>query len=130
MIRDAGRYVMRNVLLPNIRVLALSIWKRTIMGRPSRKKFQEALRALKAACKNDRLPFTLRVHAAELIMCAYGVELPQASGRIKKTVKQLVEESAFERKLREQVREKIQDAETDARAFLERLSQGQHHEHN
>ena len=94
------------------------------MGKPSRKKFQEALRALKAACRNDKLPFTLRVHAAELILAVYGVHLPENSPRIKRAVKDLVAESAFERQVREQVHQKVlEDAEDQARAFLERVTE-------
>ncbi|MFL6437722.1 MAG: hypothetical protein ACJ71Q_09095 [Terriglobales bacterium] len=94
------------------------------MGKVSRKKFQEALRALKAACRNDRLPFTLRIHAAELILAVYGVHLPENTPRIKRTVKDLVTESAFDRQLGEQIRAKvIQDAEADALAFLERAKE-------
>ena len=96
------------------------------MGKPSRKRFQEALRALKAACKNDRLPFTLRVHAAELILAVYGVPLPDSNLRTKRAVRDLVEENAFERSLRQQVHERVlQDAESQARAFLERVNNTQ-----
>lgn len=90
------------------------------MGRISRKKFQEALRALKQVCKNDRLPATLRVRAAELILAVYSVPLPESSARIKRTVKELVQEGSFDRQVREQVSEKVrQDAEAEARRFLE-----------
>lgn len=92
-----------------------------VMAKISRKRFQEALRALKQACKNDRLPFTLRVHAAELICSIYGVPVPQA-GRIKRTVKELVEEGSFDRQVREQVNRQVQaDAEREAREFLQRV---------
>jgi len=94
------------------------------MGRPSRKRFQEALRALKAACKHDGLPFTLRIRAAELICAIYGVPLPESSIRIKRTVKELVKEGEFDRQLREHVREKSkQDAVAAARAFLASMEQ-------
>jgi uncharacterized protein (DUF2236 family) len=90
------------------------------MGRPSRKKFQEALKALKAACKNEHLPFSLRVRAAELILAVYGVPLPGSSARVKRTVKELVTEGVFDREMREQVNERVrQDAEAEARRFLE-----------
>ena len=90
------------------------------MGKPSRKKFQEALHALKAACRNDKLPFTLRVRAAELICCIYGVPLPESSYGVKRAVKELVAEGQFDRGIREQVQEKTkQDAVASARKYLE-----------
>ena len=96
------------------------------MARPSRKKFQEALRALKLACKNDRLPFTLRIRAAELILAVYGVQLPENTARNRRAVKELVEENAFDRQVRAQVEEKLKaQAEADALAFLERAKEKQ-----
>ena len=90
------------------------------MANLSRKRFQEALRALKQVCKNDHLPATLRVRAAELILAVYGVPLPESSARIKRTVRELVTEGAFDRQVREQVNAKVrQDAEAEARRFLE-----------
>jgi hypothetical protein len=90
------------------------------MRRPPRKRFQEALKALKAACKNERLPFTLRIRAAELILAAYDVPLPESSTRIKRAVKELVQEGSFDRQMREQVNERVrQDAEAEARRFLQ-----------
>lgn len=92
------------------------------MGKPSRKKFQEALRALKQACKSDKVPFALRIRAAELICAIYGVPLPESSAKIKRTVKELVQENQFDRQIREQVQDKTkQDAVASARAFLERV---------
>ena len=92
------------------------------MGIPSRKKVQEALKALKAACKNDRLPYSLRIRAAELICAIYDVPLPESSARIKRSVKELVHEGSFDRQVREQVQEKVrQDAEAEARRFLENV---------
>jgi hypothetical protein len=92
------------------------------MPKVSRKKFQEALRALKAACRNDKLTFALRVRAAELILAIYGVPLPESAARVKRTVKELVQEGSFDREVREQVNEKTrQDAEAQARAFLGRV---------
>jgi hypothetical protein len=92
------------------------------MAKISRKKFQEALRCLKAACKNDNLTFALRVRAAELILAIYNVPLPESSARIKRTVKDLVTEGSFDKGVREQVNEKVRaDAEAQARAFLGRV---------
>lgn len=96
------------------------------MGKPSRKRFQEALRALKQACKNDKLPFTLRIRAAELICCIYGVPLPESSVRVKRAVKEIVAEGQFERQVREQVREaETQDAVASAREFLSKVKGGE-----
>jgi hypothetical protein len=92
------------------------------MPKISRKKFQEALRCLKQACKADKLPFALRIRAAELILAIYQVPLPESSARVKRTVKELVQESALDRQVREQVNEKVRaDAEAQARAFLGRV---------
>jgi hypothetical protein len=81
------------------------------MVRVSRKRFQEALRALKQACKNERLPFTQRIRAAELILAVYGVPLPENSPRTRRTVKELVSENAFDRRVRQQVRDKAMQDE-------------------
>jgi stage III sporulation protein SpoIIIAA len=99
------------------------------MGQVSRKKFQEALKALKSVCRNDKLPATLRVRGAELIMAIYGVELPNTSPRDRKTVKQLVEERQFEKTIQANVRAKVleqtvRDAEEDAKVFLARVKKG------
>lgn len=94
------------------------------MGKPSRKRFQEALRALKQACKNDRLPYTVRIRAAELICAIYGVPLPEFSVRTRRTVKELVQEGQFDREVKDQVQEKIkQDAEANAKRFLQTLEE-------
>lgn len=92
------------------------------MANISRKKFQEALRALKQACRNDKLSFPLRVRAAELILAIYEVPLPESSARIKRGVKELVQEGSFDKEVRNQVRDRVaQDAEQAARAFLGRV---------
>jgi hypothetical protein len=88
----------------------------------SRKRFQEALRCLKQACRHDKLSFPLRIRAAELILAIYGVPLPESAARIKRSVKELVQEGSFDKEVREQVNEKVrQDAEAQARAFLGRV---------
>lgn len=84
------------------------------MAKVARKKFQEALRALKQACKNEHLPFTLRIRAAELICAIYGVPLPESNTRTKRTVRELITENAFDRQARKQAREKVRrDAEAE-----------------
>ncbi len=72
----------------------------------SRKRFQEALRMLKQACKNERLPFTQRIRAAELLMAIYGIPLPESNARTRRTVKELVAENAIDRQIRQQARQK------------------------
>jgi hypothetical protein len=73
----------------------------------SRKKYQEALRVLKGACRNEALPWTQRIRAAELIMLIYGaIETPE-SKRDRRAVKELVTERAFERQANEQVRQAV-----------------------
>ncbi len=92
------------------------------MPKVSRKKYQECLRLLKSACKNEKLPWTLRLRAAELILAIYGVPLWEGSYRTKRAVKELVEESRFDSEVKAQVEEKVrQDAEAQARAFLGRV---------
>ena len=88
-------------------------------ARPSRKKFQEALKALKQACKSEKLPFVQRIRAAELICAIYDVPLPESSYRTKRATKELVEEGKFDAEIREQVSRKLQeDALASARRFL------------
>ena len=97
------------------------------MAKIARKKFQEALRALKQACKNDRLPFTLRIRAAELICAIYEVPLPESSVRVKRAVREIVAEGQFDRQVREQIQEKRkQDAVASARKFLAKVGETQH----
>lgn len=94
------------------------------MGKPSRKRFQEALRALKQACKNDRLAYSLRIRAAELICAIYGVPLPESTVRIKRAVKELVADGQFDRQVREQVQERQkQDALASARKYLAKMGE-------
>lgn len=82
------------------------------------------MRCLKQACKNERLSFTLRIRAAELICLIYGLPPLESSARIKRTVKELVQEGTLDRQIREQVADKVrQDAEAQARRFLESVSQ-------
>jgi hypothetical protein len=73
----------------------------------SRKKYQEALKVLKAACKNEALSWTQRIRAAELIMMIYGTLDSPESKRDRRAVKELVTERAFERATNEQVRQAV-----------------------
>lgn len=93
--------------------------------RPSRKKFQEALRCLKQAAKTPTIPWIHRLRACELICSIYGVvPLPDiGANRTRKVIKDLVEEHEFERRMRTELETKtrariIGDAEAAARAFL------------
>lgn len=92
----------------------------------SRKKYQEALRVLKGACKNEALPWTQRIRAAELIMLIYGaIETPE-SKRDKRAVKELVTERAFERQANEQVRQAVtQRVMTEAEREAEKTAMAQ-----
>jgi HD superfamily phosphodiesterase len=97
----------------------------------SRKKYQEALRCLKDACKNDKLPWAQRLRAAELICAIYGTVELEDSKRDRRAVKELVTERAFEKQLNEEVRSNIlektaKQAEEDAKAFLAKLNTGEH----
>jgi hypothetical protein len=113
----------------------------------SRKKYQEALRVLKAACKHEALPWTQRIRAAELILMVYGVLETPESKRDKRAVKELVTERAFERAANEQIRQAVtqrvmteterdaervamQQARQNALRYLESLGQGQENENN
>ncbi len=80
------------------------------MSKPSRKRFQEALKALKQACKNERLPFTLRIRAAELICSIYGVPIPSTSYGVKRATKELIQEGRFDAAVRDQVRADVSDS--------------------
>lgn len=114
---------MRDTFLAEIRVTVHLDRRVLIMGKPSRKKFQEALRALKSVCRNDRLPASLRVRSAELILAVYGVPLPESAVRVKRAVRELVQEGQFDRMLREQVQERTNaDAVASARKFLESVN--------
>ena len=91
--------------------------------RPSRKKYQEVLRALKVAVSLKTLPWTQRLRAAELIIAVYGVAqlapVPPMTGHSRKVVRELVEESRFDSTLKADVRAKMQ--EQHAADELERL---------
>lgn len=89
----------------------------------SRKKYQEALKVLKAACKTETLPWTQRIRAAELIMMIYGtLETPEIK-RDRRAVKELVSERAFERQANEQVRQAVtQRVLTEAEKEAERVA--------
>jgi hypothetical protein len=76
----------------------------------SRKKFQEALRALKDACRNPNLSHAMKIRSAELICLIYGLTLPEGATRInKKAVKTLVEERSFEKSLHAGIRTAVQE---------------------
>ncbi len=66
----------------------------------SRKRYQEALRFLKSALRNDKLSFAQRFRAVELLTMIYGDRLPD-SKRDRKTIKELMEERSLERNAQE-----------------------------
>jgi hypothetical protein len=66
----------------------------------SRKRYQEALRFLKAALRNDKLSFAQRFRAVELLVIIYGDRLPD-NKRDRKTIKELMEERSLERNAQE-----------------------------
>jgi hypothetical protein len=70
------------------------------MAKISRKKFQEALKVLKGACKNESLPWKLRIHAAEMVLSIYGADVPNDDGRSGKLIRDLVNERAFRKGIR------------------------------
>jgi hypothetical protein len=101
------------------------------MAKPSRKKYQEALRCLKQTCRNDKLSFPLRVRAAELICLIYGLPPLESTARVKRGVKELVQEGRFDTEVKEQVEQKVRaDAEQAARAFLGRVKNAPAGENN
>ena len=54
-----------------------------------------------------------------MILAIYGVPLPESAARVKRTVKELVQEGSFDKEVRVQVEERVRaDAEAQARAFL------------
>ncbi len=93
------------------------------MARFARRKYQEALKALKAACRNDKLSLTLRIRAAELICLIYGLPPLESTARVKRTVRELVQESTLDKQIRDQVNERVRrDAEAEARRFLDSVN--------
>jgi hypothetical protein len=79
------------------------------MPRISRRKYAEVLKCLKAAIKNEKLSWVQRLRAVELLMCVYGVSLPENDPRIRRSVKTMVEERAGERVLNNQIKEAVQE---------------------
>lgn len=86
----------------------------------SRKKYGDALRMLKAACRQSTLPWTQRLRAAEMLMMIYGVHTGEMNNkRDVKTIRELVEESTFDQKIKDEMRQKsTADAIQVARKFL------------
>ena len=98
--------------------------------RPSRKKYGQALAALKQAVALPSLPWTQRLRAAELIIAIYGVAqlapVPPMTGHNRKVVKELVEESRFETAVRKEVRGRMaEQIEADERAQIATVNPAQ-----
>jgi len=85
------------------------------LGRPtavySRRKFAEAVRALKMILRNDKHPVAVRIRAVELLCLIHGLEAP-SSKRDRISVRDLVYQHSFEKQLTVQLDRKI--AEEDA----------------
>ena len=79
--------------------------------RPSRKRFQEALRCLKTAISLDTLPWSSRLRACELLLACYEVApvapIPPMTGHQRKVVRDLVQDAAFDGQVRKAVRAKM-----------------------
>jgi len=96
--------------------------RRKIMIRFSRKRYQEALKACKQICKNEKLPAVTRLRSAELIYLLYGGELPGGnSKRDKRTIKDLVQERSVEKQIRTAVDEQTKP-QTEEQAEDDRVS--------
>ena len=94
------------------------------MPRISRRKWQECIKCLKGAIKNERLSWAVRIRAVELYMSLMNVPLPDSSYKAKKSVKLLVEERAGERTLHQHIRAEVadkvrQEAEREAERKVE-----------
>jgi len=92
------------------------------MVKYSRKRFQEAIRACKQICKNEKLPAVTRLRSAELIYLLYGGELPGGNTkRDKRSIKDLVQERSLEKQVRTTVDEQTQP-QTEAEAEKDWIS--------
>jgi hypothetical protein len=86
------------------------------MTKFSRKRFQEALKACKQICKNEKLPAVTRLRSAELIYLLYGGELAGGnSKRDRRSIKDLVTERGLEKQIRATVDEQTKP-QTEAEA--------------
>jgi hypothetical protein len=85
----------------------------------SRKKYAAALRFLKAALSNERLPFAQRLRCVELLLAIYGDLDAQPGKRDRRAVKELIEERAIERQTNEFARHAVLDG-TVAQAVSQR----------
>lgn len=95
------------------------------MRRISRRKWQESIRCLKTAIKNDKLPWAQRLRAVELLMCLYDCPLPESSRRTTKAVKAMVEERVLERSINNQVNAAVQQRSTQESETMEAEEQEQ-----
>jgi hypothetical protein len=82
------------------------------LGRPtavySRRKFAEAVRALKIILRNDKHPAAIRIRCVELLALIYGLEEP-SSKRDRTSIRDLVTQHSFEKQLAAQVDKRITD---------------------
>jgi hypothetical protein len=80
---------------------------------PSRRRYAEAIRALKRILKQDKQTAVILLRATELLLLIYGQTLPGGlDKRDKRAVTELVTESNLERSINRQI-----DADLDAQAI-------------
>ena len=73
----------------------------------SRRKFGAAVKVLKQALANDKLPLQTKLRCVELLMLLYDVELPDSSRRDQKAIRQLVSERSIDRALHADIRAEV-----------------------
>ena len=98
------------------------------VGRPpvaySRRKYQEAVSALKATLRSKNTPAHLRIRATELLLACYGTPVEGEPTKITAaSVKELVSVRVWEKALGKQVREKMLEQEKAAAIQAENQQQ-------
>lgn len=83
--------------------------------------YERALAMLGAAVEEKSLPWAQKLRAAELIAVLSGLQVPPSGHRVRRSARELIEESRFDRRIRTKLREESrEDAIKEARAFLEK----------
>ena len=90
---------------------------------PSRKRYQEALRACKQVARNDKQSALVRLRAAEIICIIYGLELPGAG--VRKKDKRYINELLTERRFEKQLKQQVQDGTAQDAGEAENTEQQQ-----
>lgn len=93
----------------------------------SRRRYSEAVKALKSALKSPTLPWVQKLRAIELLLCIYGVPIPEPGRRERRAIKDMVADRGVEKMIAEQVRTTVeerarQEAEAAEEADRERTS--------